>query len=83
MGTKKTTKKAAKTTAKKMARKPKAKVAQGTKAGSSQAGKELQALQRLDPLTKQYQAAGLSPEEARKRALDELRTKPRRDRRPM
>jgi hypothetical protein len=33
---------------------------------------ELHALQRLDPLTKSYQTAGLSAEQARKRALKEL-----------
>jgi hypothetical protein len=33
---------------------------------------ELQALQRLDPLTKTYQTAGMSAQEARQRALREL-----------
>jgi hypothetical protein len=81
MATKKTTKKAAKKTTRKMAPKTKAKVTRRTKAKSDspQTGPELQAMQRLDPLTKTYQAAGMSPQDARQRALDELRNKPRRD----
>ena len=36
-------------------------------------------MQRLDTLTKTYQAEGMSPQDARQRALDELRNNPRRD----
>ncbi len=91
MVTKKTTKKATgktakKTTAaKKIAHKTKAKVARSAKAKSYRpqagrtTGQELQAMQRLDTLTKTYQAEGMSPQDARQRALDELRNNPRRD----
>jgi hypothetical protein len=44
-------------------------------------GRELQALQRLDTITKKYQAEGMSVQDARPRVLDELRNNPRRDRR--
>ena len=80
MASKRTRKKAPKKTAKKMVRKAKtkakAKVALRAKARSSRTGQgraeTLQAMQRLDPLTKAYQTSGLPPEEARQRALDEL-----------
>jgi hypothetical protein len=85
MAAKKTSKKATKTTNKKMAHKTKPKIARKTKAKSYSlqtgrpTGRELQALQRLDTLTKKYQADGISPQDARQRALDELRNDPRRD----
>jgi hypothetical protein len=81
MATRKTTKKATKKPTRKMAAKTKAKVARKTKARSDrpQSSRELQALQRLDTLTKTYQAAGMSPQDARQRALDELRINARRD----
>jgi hypothetical protein len=83
MATKKTTRKATKKTIKKMAHKTKAEIARRTKAKSDspQTGRELQALQRLDTLTKKYQSEGISPQDARQRALDELRNSARTDRR--
>jgi len=88
MATKRTGKKAAKKAAKKTVRKAKtqtkAKVAPRTKARSSSRtgqgrAETLQAMQRLDPLTKAYQTSGLPPEEARQRALDELGLKAPKD----
>jgi hypothetical protein len=80
MATKRTRKKAPKKAAKKIVRKAKtkakAKAARRTKTRSSRTGQggteTLQAMQRLDPLTKAYQTSGLPPGEARQRALDEL-----------
>jgi hypothetical protein len=76
-------KKAANKTTKKVAHKTKAKVARQTKAKSPKTGRitgqQRQSLQRLDPLTKKYQAEGMSPEDARQRAYNELRNNPRRD----
>jgi hypothetical protein len=83
MATKKTTKTAAKKTTKKMADKTKTKIARRTKAKGRKSrrltGQQRQSLQRLDPLTKKYQAEGMSPEDARQRAYDELRNNPSQD----
>jgi hypothetical protein len=87
MATRKTTKKAPKKTSKrttrKTARKTKAKVARRTKAKAPKTGRitgqQRQSLQRLDPLTKKYQFEGMSPEDARQRAYNELRNNPSRD----
>jgi hypothetical protein len=80
MATKRTRKQAPKKTAKVTVRKAKtkakAKVARRAETRSSRTRQgrieTLQAMQRLDPLTKAYQTSGLAPEEARQRALDEL-----------
>jgi hypothetical protein len=83
MAIKKTTKKATKPTTKKMAHKTKAKVARRTKVKGPKTGRitgqQRQSLQRLDPLTKKYQAEGMSPADARQRAYNELRNNPGRD----
>ena len=91
MATKKTTKKATGKTAKKThcgqengaQNKSQSRTERKSKSYSPQTGRttgqELQALQRLDTLTKTYQAEGMSPQDARQRALDELRNNPRRD----
>ena len=68
MAKKTKSKKTAKTTTRAI-KNPPTKVA---KVKVSPTAAELQALQRLDPLTKTYQTAGMSAQEARQRALREL-----------
>jgi hypothetical protein len=73
---KKTTKAMRKTSTKvakiKVARKTKAASKRYNRQTDQPTAAELQALQRLDPLTKTYQTAGMSAQEARQRALREL-----------
>jgi hypothetical protein len=77
---KKVPKKTTRTMGKTPTKVAKIKVARKTKAASERYNRqsdqptaaELQALQRLDPLTKTYQTAGMSAQEARQRALREL-----------
>jgi hypothetical protein len=77
--TKPTGKKAPKKAITKKAAKTKSKIVGRTRASSqtrSASSRELQNLQRLDPLIKSYQTAGLSPQAARQRAIRELGVTP-------
>jgi hypothetical protein len=65
----------AKKTAKKLVKRGKA----ARKVGHRPTGRAKDALERLEKLTRKYETEGLPPEEARQRAIMEMRQNPRMD----